>query len=124
MRAFTFNPVDISSKREEQWNEQSVERKYSEWKSSIYSKVRSYIMNQNKTPSEWNALLGEIMNYNNRVERHGYKNIPQITRNSLLNIEKVVMSPNKKERLRAGEELKKSTKTKLNNLTDFKFKTT
>lgn len=101
-RAASFNPVSLSMPREIQYNELLVERKYRDWKTDIYSKVKAFYKKspENRSMENWADIVGEIREFNARVYNRNIKGVPQITDQSLKGVIKSLRIAPKKERLR------------------------
>lgn len=102
-RFFSFNPVQVAGKREKQWKESQLERKYQEKRADVYAKFKRYFLRpaNKRTKAEYIDLLTEVRMYNQVIIDNGlYPAIPLITATSIKNNIKRSFRPKKKERYR------------------------
>ena len=106
IRAVGFNPAGISEKREIQWSERKIERKYSEMRSAIYTRFRRFMLKGGSTAA-WIDIMADIEAYNARLLRQGHKAVPMITHSTLRGIVTRMHKPIKRERIRAAESVER-----------------
>ena len=99
-RFLSFNPVQIAGKREKQWKESKIERKYQNQKTDIYAKFKRYFLKpaNKRTDAEFIDLLTEVRAYNQKIIDGGlWPAIPIITADSIKSNIKRSFRPKKKE---------------------------
>jgi len=114
IRMAGFNPISLSEKREKQWTEKKIGKRYSELRGEIYDGVRRFLKRGGKQ-SEWMGHLNEIMEYNARVKRNGYSYIPLITPTQLKALKTRFENPGKRERLRATGDVREDRDNDIEN---------
>jgi hypothetical protein len=105
LRSLSFQPARPSGIREKQWNETKQEQRFSNQRTEIYRRIRDF-WNQppeERTKEKWMEILVRIQEYNETVSALPRRDIPRITRESLIAARKSTLRPPKKERLRAVE---------------------
>lgn len=105
-RFLSFNPVQIAGKREKQWKESQLERKYQSKKTDIYAKLKRYFLKpaNQRNKAEYIDLMTEIRIYNQTIIDNGlWPAMSIITATSTRNNIKRSFKPKKKERLRKKE---------------------
>lgn len=105
-RFLSFSPADIAGKREKQYSEKQVEKRYSEEKSEIYDRFRAYFGKdkESRTKKEWMNLLEDVREYNERLKNSKVINKVYINNKSIRTNMKRSFTPSKKEKIRAGQE--------------------
>ena len=103
LRVFGFNPIGIAEKRERQWKDYKIEKKYRSEKASIYTDIRRFLLNGG-TKSDWMEHLKVIENYNAKAIRTGNTNIPRITPRSIQGVINAMDKGPRRESLRAKEQ--------------------
>lgn len=76
MRFFSFNPSNLSAKREQQWREKRVAQDYSAMRTEIYGRIRRYYLGSTRTRADWAEILAMVKEYNVRAAQRG---LPLIT---------------------------------------------
>jgi len=103
LRMLQFNPAGISEKREQQWKDTMVERKYAEIKSDINARIRRVANSGTTTKEEWTEILLDVEKYNARVRASKFKSMPFIRPSGIKAILTKMEKPGRRERIRAGE---------------------
>lgn len=99
-RAFGFNPAGLSEKRDRQWSERLTAREYSSRRTEIYTKLRRYYLNPNRTVEDYTELIDMIREYNAKVRRNRPVGVNLITSRQLRTLRKRMLVPGKMERMR------------------------
>lgn len=99
-RIFGFNPAGISEKRDKQWAERLTAQEYSKARTDIYSRLRRYYLNPNRTMEDYTELVNMIQEYNARVRRNRPAGVNLITSRQLKTLRKRMIVPGKVERMR------------------------
>jgi N12 class adenine-specific DNA methylase len=102
LRALSFNPSDFSAKRERQWKEYKVWRKFTDERSVIYSRLRRWSRN-GMDPQEWGVLVAVIEQYNAKVRNSPFQNLTYITPSTLKSQLTRASKAPRTERIRSGE---------------------
>lgn len=100
LRVLSLNPASIAEKREKQWNEKEVVKKYKDEATDIYSRLRKLYID--KDEEGLIKVFADIEEFNKKVygRRLIYKGVALITKDSIkTNLKKSFMPP-KTERLR------------------------
>jgi hypothetical protein len=100
LRFLSFNPAGIAKIREQRWRESQVERRYTQRRQDIYSKLKKYFLQdpEDKSRQDYLDILLEIHEYNQRIIRKGLVGIvPLITKESIETNIKRSFRPQKKE---------------------------
>jgi hypothetical protein len=103
LRMLSFNPAELSRKREIQWKEKKVVFKLKERRDAVYAKIRRYRMLpvEERTEGRWADIIVDIEDYNNRAGR-AMVYVPRITYKSIQTMIKRSFKPSKRERMRQG----------------------
>jgi len=109
IRGFGFNPARTSAMSEEQWNERTSERGFSDRRGDIYAKIRRFYLTprNERSMDDWDEIMEMIENYNAQVRKNRNKAIPFITDKSIRSQIKRMSKAPRKERIRSGEDVKK-----------------
>ena len=102
-RFFSFNPAAIAGKREKQYAESKIERKYQSMKTDIYARFKSYYGKEKKSDKELMNLLEDVREFNERLRNSNVINKSYITAKTIRSNIKRSFRPSKKERLRANK---------------------
>ena len=102
LRSLSFNPAEISIKREKQWNERQVEDRYRDMRTDLYAQIRRFMLNGGGTKAEWADILLDVEKYNARVRQSRFKSIPFVTESGIKSQITKMNTPLKREKIRAG----------------------
>ena len=103
LRALSFAPADITAKRQQQWSELKIKKKYDERRKDIYARIRhAYVQNDGYVPYDDMASFSpEIDKYNDAVRNSMRPDIPLIDGNSIEQMLKNNARPSRLERSRS-----------------------
>jgi hypothetical protein len=68
IRGLTFNPIEVSGKRQEQWSDTETRRKYEGQRSAIYDQIDQWASDSGRDAADWVDILAEVDRYNNYVK--------------------------------------------------------
>lgn len=77
LRGLTFNPIEVSGKRAEQWSDTETRRKYEGQRSAIYDQIDRWASDSGRDAADWVNILAEVDRYNNYVKSKMLR-VPQI----------------------------------------------
>lgn len=70
LRWMSFNPTNISSKREIQWNEYKIQNKYKEKKSDLYKRYKQFYSEHplRRNPNDLSEIMADMRDFNKEIE--------------------------------------------------------
>jgi len=100
LRALSFNPAELSSKKGQLWREKNIEKEYQERRSKINERIKDFVLKpQNKkTKKEWADIMTDVYEYNQRLKRNNMLGILNpITSKSIDTYIKRTFKPSKRD---------------------------
>jgi hypothetical protein len=100
VRSVGFNPMGLSAKTEQQWNERESAKAYNDAKSELYARLRNIL----RSPSKGAFLkwMQDAQEWNARVQSRKPMGVTPITDSSIWYVAKDLKTPPKSERQRAA----------------------
>lgn len=97
-----FNPIGLSMKTDQQWNERKTAAQYDEEKSDLYARLRSMLRAGKVSKAKYAAWLQDVEAWNAQVRTRRPAGVTQITDQSIWFVAKDMKTPPKGERDRGS----------------------